>query len=263
MITDGPNPQLLYSVNVPASGEVSSTLNGSSFDNCRQITDNFNFHWAVRDGMFKAAHEGVAPDGTYFAAAIVADPSAPNRMAGADGIITSFDAATNVARADDYFMNAVSGCDVDSGTGVCPDAIITPGLDDANLVFNVTGFNQEGIHVVSYVRPLAGTDGNDITIDPDVALMFIFAQGPMGADGLPQYHMDNRGVVELALNRDPSFQCTNLEPVVAGDDLGGDMDGGNNGNTNGNGNRGGSSSASMSKPSIVVMAAVLLGAALL
>lgn len=246
MITDGPNPQLLYAVNVPESGEVSSTLNGSAFVNCRQITDNFNFHWAVVDGMFKVAHEGFAEEGTYFAFGIVADLNAPNRMAGADGVVTSFDLATNEAMAEDYFMNAVSPCNVDTGMGVCPDSIITPNDAAANLVFNVTGFHQEGIHVVSYVRPLAGTDANDITLDPDVALTFIFAQGPMGDDGLPQFHNANRGAVELVLNRDPSFQCTNLQPIVEGDNPP-VMD---------------DSSASMAKPEIVV-AAILLGAALL
>lgn len=246
-ITDGPNPQLLYAVDVPLSGETSTTLDGSSFDNCRQITENFNFHWAVRDGMFKAAHEGFAEDGVYFSFGIVADPNAANRMAGADGVVTSFDVNTNEAMAEDYFMNAVSPCDPATGMGVCPDSIITPNDPDANLVFNVTGFHQEGIHVVSYVRPLVGTDANDITLDADAALMFIFAQGPMSADGLPMFHNANRGAIELVLNRDPTFQCTTLQPNVEGPpDMGGDDD----------------SSASMAKPEILV-AAVLLGAALL
>lgn len=173
-------------------------------------------------------------------------------MAGADGVVTSFDINTNEAIAEDYFMNAVQGCDVDTGMGVCPDTIITPNDAAANLIFNVSGFHQEGIHVVSYVRPLAGTDGNDITIDPDVALMFIFAQGPMGADGLPMYHMANRGAIELVLNRDPSFQCTNLQPNAV-DDMPPGMDGPGPADD---------SSASMAKPEIVV-AAIILGAALL
>lgn len=197
--------------------------------------------------MFKAAHEGFAPEGTYFSFGIVADNNAPNRMAGADGVVTSFDVATNEAIAEDYFMNAVQPCNVATGMGVCPDTVITPNDPAANLIFNVSGFHQEGIHVVSYVRPLAGTDANDITIDPDVALMFIFAQGPLDAAGLPMFHMANRGAIELVLNRDPSFQCTNLQPIVEGP--GGDMDMDD-------------SSASMASPQIVV-AAILLGAALL
>jgi len=207
-ISDGPNPELLYAVNTPAVGQQTSTLNGSSFDNCLQITPNFNFHWAIRDGMFKAAHEGFSTPDTYFAFAIVANPTAPNRMAGADTIVTSFDQGTNQAMATDYFMNSVSECS--NGRGVCPDTMIDNAAN--NAVFNVSGFYQDSIHVVSYVRPLAGADAEDLTIEPDRTQFFLFAQGPMNSNGLPMYHMANRGAIEINLNRDPIFQCTQLLP---------------------------------------------------
>lgn len=209
-ISEGANPQLMYQVDVPAEGQQSSTLNGSSFDNCIRITDNFNFHWAVRDGMFKAAHEGFGDDGVYFAFAIVADPNAPNRMAGSDAVVTSFNQNSSQMTADDYFMNAVQECNEDDNEGVCPDREID--RDSENAVFNVSGFLQDGIHVVSYIRPLNGSDDTDLDINPDVAAFYLFAQGPMNADGYPMYHMANRGAVEIELNREPSFQCTQLLP---------------------------------------------------
>lgn len=241
-ISDGPNPQLMYAVDVPLSGQPTSTLNGSSFDNCLQITPNFNFHWAVRDGMFKSAHEGFSDSSTYFAFAIVADPNAPNRMAGADSVVTSFDQASNQAMATDYSMNAVAPCA--NGMGVCPDTLINPAA--TNLVFNVTGFYQDGIHVVSYVRPLAGTDAQDLDIEPARAQFFLFAQGPMGANGLPMYHMTNRGAIEIQLNRPSSFQCVQLQP---------------NGEPTPQGP--GSNSASIAKSGYAMIAALLFSAALL
>lgn len=222
MFLDGPNPQLMYAVNVPAEGEQSSTLNGSSFDNCRQITDNFNFHWAVRDGMFKAAHEGIVPDNFYLAFAVVADQTAPNRMAGADTIVTYFNVDTNEASAVDYIMNAVQECDFRSALGVCPDTIVDANNTNADLVFNVTGFHQDGIHVVSYVRPLASMDLGDLNITDSVPMEFLFAQGPMNAAAYPAYHMANRGSVELQLNRPSSFQCTQLMPQTVDNPAGGD-----------------------------------------
>lgn len=213
-MTDGPNPRLMYAVSAPEPGQPSSSLNGSTFDNCRQITPNFNFHWAVRDGMFKAAHEGFAPENFYFAFAAVTNPApSGNQMVGADAIVTYFNVRTNEAFATDYRISGVSECS--GGNGVCPDEI-AGGVND---VFNVSGYHQDGIHVVSYVRPLRTMDvgGQDLEITTN-AQNFLFAQGEMSDDtGYPTNHGPNqRGIVELSLGRASSL-CNQLQPNM-GDD---------------------------------------------
>lgn len=207
-LSGGSNPQLMYQIEEPGAGQQSSSLDGTTFDNCVPVASNFNFHWAIRDGMFKAAHEGFGEATQYFAFAIVANQSFANRMFGADTVITSFDATTSQPRAEDYFMNQVGQCVSAAGTGVCPDAVIDSQDAGANGVFNVSGYNRDGAHVVSYIRTLNGSGTIDLPIDPEASVQYIFAQGTMTDDGLPMYHGTSRGSISLQLGREPQFQCT-------------------------------------------------------
>lgn len=194
----------------PAIGDLSPSFDGTTFDNCIQITPTYNFHWSIVGNDLCVAHEGFSADDVYFGFAVVADPNAPNRMAAADTVLTMFD--NNQASAIDFFMNAVQECDVDNGMGVCPDELIQPAGN--NDVVDVTGFNQEGIHAVGYSRPLAGPDGitdRDVDIANDAT--YIFAIGPRRGDGLPMYHMANRGAAVVNLGRTPSFDCVQLDPA--------------------------------------------------
>lgn len=185
--------------------------------------------------MFKAAHEGFAPDNYYFAFAVVTNPApAGNQMVGADAIISYFNTRTGVASATDYSITSVGECR--SGNGVCPDEVV--GGD--NDVFNVSGYHQDGIHVVSYVRPLSTMDMGDLEIT-DNAQFFLFAQGEMSdSTGYPMNHgPEQRGIVEISLGRTSSL-CNQLLPnsVDGGNDDGNDDDG------NGGTTRRGVSSAS-------------------
>lgn len=84
----------------------------------------------------------------------------------------------------------------------------TPG---SNSVFNVSGYLQDGIHVVSYVRPLATGETEDQLID-ELARFYLFAQGTMDAAGLPTNHgPDSRGIVEIPLGQAEST-CNALLP---------------------------------------------------
>eukprot|EP01083_Nonionella_stella_P146789 462169_1 len=205
-MTDGPNPKLMYTLNGPnIPGAVTASLNGSTFDNCMQVAPNFNFHWAIRDGMFKAAHEAYADENRYFAFGIIATPPpSGNRMAGADAIITYFDQSGSQASATDYTISGVSGCV--NGRGVCPDVMVNNGDDN---VFNVSGYLQDGIHVVSYVRPLVTGEANDLNIVRG-SMPWLFAQGEMNADRMVTNHGgERRGVLEIDLGR-PSSMCFQL-----------------------------------------------------
>lgn len=193
----------------PAIGELSPSFDGTTFDNCIQITPTYNFHWSIDGNDLCVAHEGFSADDVYFGFAVVADPNAPNRMAASDTVLTMFD--NNQASAIDFFMNAVAECDVASGMGVCPDELILPaGIND---VVGVTGFNQEGIHAVGYSRPLVGNGLTDLDVDIANDATYIFAIGPRRADGLPMYHMANRGAAVVNLGRTPSFDCVQLDPA--------------------------------------------------
>lgn len=190
------------------------------FDNCVEITPFYNFHWTVNGTDLIAVHEGSSPTvaDVYFAFAVVADQNAPNRMAGSDAIITRFDGPTAVA--EDYLMTAVAGCNTDIGLGVCPDAISGVGLANAdpalNTVAEVEGFVQDGIHAVRYTRPLAASDANDLPIDINVEVNYIFARGPIEAMGLPGFHADGaRTAVPINFGRAPAYECTQLAPQVA------------------------------------------------
>lgn len=159
--------------------------------------------------MFKAAHEGFAPDNQYFAVGFYqnAGQRGGAAMIGADAIISSFDVDTDTPSAVDYQMTGPSACR--NGAGVCPDTMLaSPGVND---VFNVSGYYQDGIHVVSYVRPISTMDVTDEDVQTG-ALFFLFAQGQMDRNGLPMNHgPDNRGIVELNLGRGSSV-CNALEP---------------------------------------------------
>lgn len=207
-----------FEIDVPAPGQQSTSLDGSVFDNCAQITPFYNFHWTVDGTDLVVVHEGSSDmvADVYFAFAVVANQNAPNRMAGSDAIITSFDGPTAVA--EDFLMTAVAGCNTDTGVGVCPDSISGVGMANENLalnsVSNVTGFMQDGIHVVRYTRSLAAADATDLLVDINVDVNYIFARGPV-ANGLPGFHADGaRTAVSLNLGRTPSFDCTQLSPQV-------------------------------------------------
>lgn len=209
-----------FEIDVPAPGQQSTSLNGSTFDNCAQITPFYNLHWTVNGTDLVVVHEGTADNvaDVYFAWAVVADQNAPNRMAGSDAIITSFDGATAVA--EDYLMTAVAVCNTATGLGVCPDEISGVGLAGANpalnSVSNVAGFMQDGIHVVRYTRSLLAADATDLPVDINVDVNYIFARGPVMANGLAGFHADgSRTAVSINFGRAPSSDCTQLSPVVA------------------------------------------------
>lgn len=193
----------------PNIGELSPSFDGTVFDNCIQITPTYNFHWSVVGNDLCVAHEGFSADDVYFGFAVVADPAAPNRMAGADTVLSMFD--NNQPTAIDFFMNAVQECDVASGMGVCPDELILPaGIND---VVGVTGFSQEGLQAVGYSRPLNGNGLTDLDVDIANNATYIFAIGPRRGDGLPMYHMATRGAAVVNLGRTPSFDCVQLDPA--------------------------------------------------
>jgi len=260
-----------FEIEVPAPGAQSTSLNGSTFENCVQITPFYNFHWTIDGTDLVAVHEGSSEmvSDVYFAFAVVADQNAPNRMAGADTVITSFNGAN--AEAVDYLMNAVSGCNTVQGSGVCPDSI--SGLGDGNpdvarnSVSNVTGFMQDGIHVVRYTRPLAASDATDLPVDINNEVNYIFARGPYSqSSGLPGFHSDGaRTAVSINLGRTPSYDCTQLAPQVATTTMPGDTT--TSGTTTTRGTTvviptGTENGASAAKPEIV-LAALMMGAALL
>jgi len=193
----------------PAVGELSPSFDGTVFDNCISITPTYNFHWSVVGNDICIGHEGFSNDDVYFAFAVVADPDLPNRMAGADTVLTMFD--DNMASATDFFMNAVAECDVDTGLGVCPDTISMPnGINDVD---GVTGFNQDGINGVGYTRPLAGNGNGDLDVNIAADATYIFAIGPRRADGLPMFHGPTRGAAVVNLGRAPSTDCVQLDPA--------------------------------------------------
>lgn len=193
----------------PAIGQLSTSFDGTTFDNCISITPTYNFHWSVVGNDLCVGHEGFSNDDVYFGFAVVADPNLPNRMAGADTVLSMFD--NNQATAVDFFMNAVAECDVATGLGVCPDTISMPaGIND---VVGITGFNQDGIHGVGYTRPLAGNGNGDLDVDIANDATYIFAIGPRRADGLPMYHNANRGGAIVNLGRTPSTDCVQLDPA--------------------------------------------------
>lgn len=192
----------------PAAGQLSSSFDGTVFDNCVQITPTFNFHWSIIGTDLCAAHEGSSFDDVYFGFGIVADDLAPNRMAGADGLLTFFD--NGAAVAVDGFMNAVQECDTVTGMGVCPDTLSMPA--GANDVLDVSGFNQDGIHAVGYTRALLAADAvQDLPLVINMPASYIFAVGPRNAAGLPAYHMANRLNMTLQLDRTPSSDCSQIQ----------------------------------------------------
>ncbi|XP_037077644.1 LOW QUALITY PROTEIN: protein Skeletor, isoforms B/C-like [Pollicipes pollicipes] len=191
------------SLNVPPSLKMLGVRPQTKL-NCEVLDSDSSLEvrWAVAGESIVMQLVSNIEDGQYMSFGLSGD-SARSKMLGADVVVTWLNRATGQGYAHDYHLEARAQCA--GGRGSCPDAKTRGGKNDVRLL-NSALIN--GFSMLTFQRPLAGGDANDLAIFTNGSQQVIWAIGPVNSAGETSYHSKRtQGDLFVDFGRTPIWNC--------------------------------------------------------
>ncbi|XP_023944078.2 protein Skeletor, isoforms B/C isoform X4 [Bicyclus anynana] len=172
--------------------------------NCEVLLDElaFEVRWAVAGDSIVLQLVAKLEDGEYMSFGISGHPT-KSQMVGGDVAVAWLDKDSLKGYAEDYFLEAKGQCA--GAHGSCPDDVIVPGSNSVRML-NAALVN--GYSIVTFQRPLRGSDRLDLAVLTNASQPVIWAIGPLNSKTQVSYHQYfTKGDKFIEFGRPPLWNC--------------------------------------------------------